>query len=79
MNISIRLETPADYRETEVLTREAFRDIFKPGCDEHLPVHTMRRVPAFIPALACRCIARRAAGDCGKTSLTDRPMYAQYR
>jgi predicted N-acetyltransferase YhbS len=51
MNITIRLETPADYRETEFLTREAFWDLYKPGCDEHLVLHNIRNVPAFIKEL----------------------------
>jgi len=51
MNIEIRLETEADYFETEKMTREAFWDLFKPGCDEHFLVHQLRKSPAFIPQL----------------------------
>lgn len=34
MSIAIRLERPEDYRDTEILTREAFWNVYKPGCDE---------------------------------------------
>lgn len=48
----IRLETPADHRVVEELTREAFWNVYKPGCDEHYFVHTMRTHPDFLPELA---------------------------
>ena len=51
MNIEIRLEKPEDYRETENLTREAFWDLYKPGCDEHLLLHNIRQVPSFVEEL----------------------------
>lgn len=53
MNISIRNETPADYRMVEELTREAFwGSMDHPTCDgEHLIVHKLRKLPAFVPEL----------------------------
>jgi predicted N-acetyltransferase YhbS len=51
-NISIRLEEEKDHREVEYLTREAFWNVYKPGCDEHLLVHKIRTVPAFIKELS---------------------------
>lgn len=51
MNINIRLETQKDFSETEVITREAFWDVYKPGCNEHLILHKLRQVPAFINEL----------------------------
>ena len=51
MPITIRLERPEDYRETEILTREAFWDIYKPGCDEHLVAHKLRESAAFVGEL----------------------------
>ncbi len=51
MNVTIRSTTQEDFRETEMLTREAFWDLYKPGCDEHLVLHNMRRVPAFVREL----------------------------
>jgi predicted N-acetyltransferase YhbS len=54
MNITdliIRPENTNDYREVENLTREAFWDLYKPGCDEHLIVHKMRDSSDFIQEL----------------------------
>jgi len=51
MNIIIRLENQNDYEEVEDLTREAFWDIYHPGCEEHLVVHKLRKVSTFIPEL----------------------------
>jgi predicted N-acetyltransferase YhbS len=51
MPITIRREEPGDYRETEILTREAFWDLYKPGCNEHLLVHKLRSAPAFVSEL----------------------------
>lgn len=38
-NYIIRLETKADYRATENLTREAFWNVYRPGCMEHYVLH----------------------------------------
>ena len=51
MNLQLRLETPADYRAVEELTREAFWGFFAPVCDEHYLVHTLRGRPSFVPEL----------------------------
>ncbi len=51
MNITIRLETERDYKEVEHLTREAFWDMFQPGCHEHLVSHQLRKVSSFVEAL----------------------------
>ena len=48
---TIRPETPADYRETETLTRDAFWNVYQPGCMEHYILHVLRRDPAFVPEL----------------------------
>lgn len=47
----IRKETPADWAEVETLTREAFWNVYRPGCDEHLLVHNLRNHPDCIEAL----------------------------
>lgn len=52
MNIAIRLEAENDYTNVEYLTREAFWNVYKPGCDEHLFVHKLRKVPAFVKELS---------------------------
>jgi len=51
MNISIRLENENDFRNVENMIREAFWDLYKPGCDEHLLVHKIRKTDAFIKEL----------------------------
>lgn len=51
INISIRLEEKSDFRDVENLVREAFWDLYKPGCDEHLLAHNLRKIDAFIPEL----------------------------
>jgi predicted N-acetyltransferase YhbS len=50
-DITIRLEKSEDYKETENLTREAFWDIYKPGCNEHLILHKIRDIQDFIKEL----------------------------
>lgn len=44
-NIIIRLETKNDYRNTENLTREAFWNVYRPGCMEHYVLHCYRDDP----------------------------------
>lgn len=48
---TIRLETPADWQKVEVLTREAFWNIYRPGCLEHYVLNQYRNNPDFIPEL----------------------------
>ena len=50
-NIIIRLERKEDYRENENLIREAFWNVYRPGCSEHYVMHVLRDDPAFIPEL----------------------------
>ena len=50
-DIIIRRETPADYGAVERLTRDAFWNVYRPGCLEHYVVHVLRRDPAFVPQL----------------------------
>lgn|SRR5512133_268227 len=52
MNITLRRETPQDYHTVESLTRDAFWNLFVPGCDEHYLVHIMRDHPDFVKELA---------------------------
>lgn len=51
MNINIRLETKDDYKKVEELTREAFWNLYMPGCDEHYLCHIMRDHNDFIKEL----------------------------
>ena len=49
--ITIRLERKDDYRNVENLTREAFWNVYRPGCMEHYVLHCYRDDPAFVPEL----------------------------
>lgn len=50
-NITIRPETESDDRAVENLTREAFWNVYRPGCMEHYVLHCFRTDPAFVPEL----------------------------
>ena len=47
----IHLETPNDYRKVENLTREAFWNVYRPGCMEHYVLHCYRDREDFVPEL----------------------------
>ena len=49
--MKIRREEPRDFRASEELTREAFWNVYRPGCVEHYVLHRYRSDPAFIPEL----------------------------
>ena len=51
MNINIRLETKDDYFKVEELTREAFWNLYNPGCDEHYLCHILRDHKDFVKDL----------------------------
>ena len=57
MDIELRLETPADYAETEKVVREAFWNVYAPGCTEHYLVHVMRSSENFVRELAFVAVA----------------------
>lgn len=49
--MKIRLEQPQDYREVENLIREAFWNVYQPGCVEHYLMHQLRKDPCFVPEM----------------------------
>ncbi len=51
-NFIIRVETEQDFALVENLNREAFWNVYKPGCDEHYYAHCLRKHPDFIPELS---------------------------
>lgn len=51
LDISIRLEAVHEHRQVEELTRQAFWNLYVPGCDEHYLVHLLRQHSDFIPEL----------------------------
>lgn len=50
-DFTIRKETAADYRTVENLTREAFWNVYRPGCTEHYVLNQFRKREDFIPEL----------------------------
>lgn len=50
-NVTIRRETPDDYRTVETLVRDAFWNVYRPGAVEHFLIHELRSNPNFIPEL----------------------------
>ncbi len=47
----IRNERPDDHRNVENLIREAFYNVYRPGCLEHYVIHQLRNDPAFVKEL----------------------------
>lgn len=48
---TIRNEHPDEQREVETLIREAFWNVYRPGCLEHYVMHCLRNDADFIPEL----------------------------
>lgn len=47
----IRLERKDEHRDVENLVREAFWNVYRPGCMEHYLIHQLRNDPAFVKEL----------------------------
>ena len=47
----IRNERPDEQRTVENLIREAFFNVYRPGCLEHYVIHQLRNDPAFVKEL----------------------------
>ena len=47
----IRLERKEEYRKVENLVREAFWNVYRPGCLEHYVLNQLRNNPEFVPEL----------------------------
>lgn len=50
-DVVIRLEKKEEQRAVENLIREAFWNVYRPGCSEHCVIHGLRDDPAFVPEL----------------------------
>lgn len=50
-NYVIRRERPEEERAVEELVRDAFWNVYRPGCLEHYLLHRLRRDPAFVDEL----------------------------
>ena len=51
LKMELRLENENDYFEVEALTRDAFWNVYRPGCSEHLVLHNLRNSECFIKDL----------------------------
>jgi putative acetyltransferase len=51
MDIIIKNENDKNYRIVEEMTREAFWNMYVPGCNEHFVLHNLRNSRDFIPEL----------------------------
>lgn len=49
--MKIRIENESDYFEVENLTREAFWNVYRPGCYEHFILHNLRNDKCFVKEL----------------------------
>lgn len=61
---SLRAETETDYRKTENVVREAFWNLYVPGCDEHYLTHVLRGHPDYIPDMAHVAVSGDAVLGC---------------
>ena len=50
-DLIIRKEQEEDYKDVEQLVREAFWNLYIPGCGEHFVLHNLRKSNDFIPEL----------------------------
>jgi len=51
MEVLIQRTTVKDFFQTENNTRETFWNLYKPGCDEHLILHNLRKNKSYISEL----------------------------
>lgn len=51
MTLHIRKTDKNEFYATENLTREAFWNLYKPGCDEHLALHQLRKSSSYVAEL----------------------------
>lgn len=52
MDFIIRPIHPEDFAELELLVRDSFWNLYKPGCDEHYLVHRFLNHPDYLPLLS---------------------------
>ena len=68
---NIRLERKEEYREVETLVREAFWNVYRPGCLEHYVLHRLRNDSAFIKDLDFVILyGTSGKGDVGMAAFT---------
>ena len=57
MEVHIEKTDEKYFRSTENITREAFWNLYKPGCDEHLILHNLRKSNCYVNDLDLVAIA----------------------
>ncbi len=75
--VNIRQSIAQDHDRTEYITREAFWDVYKPGCDEHLILHNLRNSRAYIKEFDLVAVYRNEICGhiiCTKAMVTDAQM-----
>lgn len=78
MDIKIRLETEQDYKETETVTREAFWNVYRPGCIEHLILSRLRKSDAYVKELAVvACLEGKIIGHAMCTKAEVRGLHGE--
>ena len=71
-----RLEEPRDYAAVEALTREAFWNVYQPGCEEHFIIHSLRGKPSV--ACELNYVCEDASGQvCGHIFYTHTEVLAE--
>ena len=51
MNLLVKQINQNDFTITENITREAFWNVYKPGCSEHLVLNKLRKSQSYIKEL----------------------------
>ncbi len=51
MTLTLRNTSKNEFHATENLTREAFWNLYKPGCDEHLVLNQLRKSKSYVNQL----------------------------
>ena len=51
-NLIIRVETSADYKETELMTMRSFWNKYWSGCTEHFLIRIIRESKDYIPEIS---------------------------
>lgn len=70
----LRPEAAQDVPKVEALTREAFWNVYRPGCVEHYLLHRLRQAPCYLPHLHYLAVeGAEVLGSvvCTRSTLTD--------
>jgi predicted N-acetyltransferase YhbS len=74
LELIIRNVSESDFNTVETITREAFWNLYQPGCEEHLMVHNIRNHSDYLPAYSfVACVDKQIIGVifCTKSNILD--------